>query len=587
MAETGQKGRDRENLKWVFGRLRQFRVKTLLIAASFLAITALSFVQPLILRAITDDGMVNKDMGVIIRASLLLLALVTAGQGVELVQTKLFLRLRNQTQYQLFEEVFRRLLRLRPSYFEEHNATEIMNTLNSDVMNVSGVADRSVMFLFSYILRMGSGLLGLFVISWKLALLVLAVVPVKYLMVRVLAARRRVLAEQVMEQIRDFSGWFGDTLNGIREVKLWNLYGKKLTAFREKQEQMISRDEAMGMNDALNMVAEILLEWGLTAALYICGGLLLVRGELTLGSVFSFLSYSSYVTGPVSAIFNMKMLFARILPAAGRLREFLGLEVEDGTEVCCLGAGMDAVGSAYAGPAGRAAGLPGVQELRMSGIHFSYGGREVLRGAELVARPGERVAVIGQNGSGKTTILNLLLRFLYPDSGEILLNGRRVEEWPLDEYRELLAVVSQDPYLFEATAEENIDLKGELAEGQIRAACEKSGAASFLKASGRLTGQNGAKLSGGEKQKLAIARAIAKGAPIILLDEANSGFDPESDRYLAQILKEGFRDRIVIMITHRYENLKDFDRVYRLEGGVLTEARQLQERRRRGWDEEA
>lgn len=272
MAETGQKGRDRENLKWVFGRLRQFRVKTLLIAASFLAITALSFVQPLILRAITDDGMVNKDMGVIIRASLLLLALVTAGQGVELVQTKLFLRLRNQTQYQLFEEVFRRLLRLRPSYFEEHNATEIMNTLNSDVMNVSGVADRSVMFLFSYILRMGSGLLGLFVISWKLALLVLAVVPVKYLMVRVLAARRRVLAEQVMEQIRDFSGWFGDTLNGIREVKLWNLYGKKLTAFREKQEQMISRDEAMGMNDALNMVAEILLEWGLTAALYICGG---------------------------------------------------------------------------------------------------------------------------------------------------------------------------------------------------------------------------------------------------------------------------------------------------------------------------
>lgn len=268
MAETGQKGRDRENLKWVFGRLRQFRVKTLLIAASFLAITVLSFVQPLILRAITDDGMVNKDMGVIIRASLLLLALVTAGQGVELVQTKLFLRLRNQTQYQLFEEVFRRLLRLRPSYFEEHNATEIMNTLNSDVMNVSGVADRSVMFLFSYILRMGSGLLGLFVISWKLALLVLAVVPVKYLMVRVLAARRRVLAEQ----IRDFSGWFGDTLNGIREVKLWNLYGKKLTAFREKQEQMISRDEAMGMNDALNMVAEILLEWGLTAALYICGG---------------------------------------------------------------------------------------------------------------------------------------------------------------------------------------------------------------------------------------------------------------------------------------------------------------------------
>lgn len=553
--EKRQKRTERETLKWVLRRLYRYRVRIGWITVSFLLLTVLSFFRPLIIRQITDEGMLNQNMAVIAGASLFLLVLALIEQGLELVQTRMFLKLRNQTQYQLFREVFERLLHLKVSYFEERNSSEIMSTLNADVMNVSGVADRSVMFLFSYILRMVSGFVGLLVISWKLALLVLLVVPLKYLIVRTLAARKKMLMEQVMEQVRDFSGWFGDTLNGIREVKLWNLYGQTLAVFKEKQERMIERDEALAMNDAWNMSLELLLEWGLQAVLYICGGVLLCRGELTIGSVFSFLSYSAYVTGPIAAIFNMKLIFARILPAAGRLLEFLGLETE--TEVLSDG---------------RAELCPGTLEL--SGVCFSYGEREVLKGVDLVLHPGERVAVIGANGSGKSTILNLLLRFLEPASGEIRLDGRRIGELPLAQYRELFSVVSQEPYLFQMTAEENINLKGNLTEAEIREACRKSGADTFLKTIDRITGQNGAKLSGGEKQKLAIARAIGKDAPIVLLDEANSGFDPQSDRYLAQIIREEFRGKTILMITHRYENLKEFDRVYRLVDGGLVESGQ-------------
>ena len=213
-------------------------------------------------------------------------------------------------------------------------------------------------------------------------------------------------------------------------------------------------------------------------------------------------------------------------------------------------------------------------KLEFRNVEFWYEEeRPILQGVTFSVEPGEKVAIIGQNGSGKSTILNLLLRFYEPKSGQILADGVDVQDVPLEEYRGLFSVVSQEPYLFLGDILENVDLQGDADPDRLEAALRASGVESYLS---RLPekertqiGRNGARLSGGEKQKLAVARALLKDAPVVILDEATSGFDVESDAYLHDVILHQMQGKTVIMITHHYHNLEGMDQVWRLERGKI------------------
>lgn len=365
--------------------------------------------------------------------------------------------------------------------------------------------------------------------------------------------------DKMIEESRDFSRWFGDNLNGVDEIKLWGLFEKRDQEFQAKQKEVLRLQKRGTMIDAWNSFGEMLLEWGVTILLYLIGGLFVCWGNLTIGAVFAFVSYSGFVTGPVGALINLKMYFARIMPSAKRLFAFLDMETEqDGAEPCNSNA----------------------PSLEFRNVSFRYEeNRPILDGVNFKIEPGEKVAIIGQNGSGKSTILDLLLRFYTPDSGEILLDGKPIQTYSLDSYRGLFSVVSQEPYLFLGSVAENADLTSSAEPEQLEAALKTSGVEDFLSRmpEGEQTqiGQNGARLSGGEKQKLAVARALLKDASIVILDEATSGFDVESDTYLHHVIVNEMQDKTVLMITHHYENLEGMDRVYRLENGRLTELREI------------
>lgn len=360
----------------------------------------------------------------------------------------------------------------------------------------------------------------------------------------------------MIESSRDFSQWFGDNLEGVEEIKLWNLFESRDRAFQAKLEGLLKLQKDNTMIDAWNTLGESLLEWSVTIMLYIVGGILICQGKLSIGAVFAFVSYSWYVTGPVSSLLNLKMYFARIMPSARRLFKFLDMETESD----------DGKGSVKGRP----------PRLEFKDVTFAYQeNRPILRGASFHVEPGEKVAIIGQNGSGKSTIINLLLRFYMPGSGEITADGVPISQLALDEYRSLFSVVSQEPYLFLGDIAENINLTGQAAQEKINAALRTSGVADYAERMPEGTntkiGRNGARLSGGEKQKLAVARALLKDAPIVILDEATSWFDMESDAYLHDIIVNQMLDKSVIMITHRYKNLEGVDRIYRLEEGSITE----------------
>ena len=540
----------RRTLCYLLPYKREFLVVGLTLVLS----TVIGFLQPLVIQRITDSGMMQRDMAVILSSALLLALLVLGNQAIDLLQTRIFADVHNASYYAIFHQVFEKLLHLKKSYFEDKNSAEILSFLQMDVSQVSSVTDRYTVLSVSYVFRIVSGLIGLFLISWKLALIVLCMVPVKFLLVRGLSKRQEQAMDEMIESSRDFSRWFGDDLNGVDEIKLWDLFQSRDQVFREKQEKVLGVQKRTTMIGGWNSFWEMLLEWSVTILLYVLGGWLICAGSLTIGAVFAFVSYSGYVTGPVSALINLKMYFARIFPSARRLFRFLDMETE-----------LDAGTSPLKG------WLP---KLEFRNVEFWYEEeRPILQGVTFSVEPGEKVAIIGQNGSGKSTILNLLLRFYEPKSGQILADGVDVQDVPLEEYRGLFSVVSQEPYLFLGDILENVDLQGDADPDRLEAALRASGVESYLS---RLPekertqiGRNGARLSGGEKQKLAVARALLKDAPVVILDEATSGFDVESDAYLHDVILHQMQGKTVIMITHHYHNLEGMDQVWRLERGKI------------------
>lgn len=540
----------RRTLCYLLPYKREFLVVGLTLVLS----TVIGFLQPLVIQRITDSGMMQRDMAVILSSALLLALLVLGNQAIDLLQTRIFADVHNASYYAIFHQVFEKLLHLKKSYFEDKNSAEILSFLQMDVSQVSSITDRYTVLSVSYVFRIVSGLIGLFLISWKLALIVLCMVPVKFLLVRGLSKRQEQAMDEMIESSRDFSRWFGDDLNGVDEIKLWDLFQSRDQVFREKQEKVLGVQKRTTMIGGWNSFWEMLLEWSVTILLYVLGGWLICAGSLTIGAVFAFVSYSGYVTGPVSALINLKMYFARIFPSARRLFRFLDMETE-----------LDAGTSPLKG------WLP---KLEFRNVEFWYEEeRPILQGVTFSVEPGEKVAIIGQNGSGKSTILNLLLRFYEPKAGQILADGVDVQDISLEEYRGLFSVVSQEPYLFLGNILENVDLQGDADPDQLAAALRASGVESYLprlpEKERTQIGRNGARLSGGEKQKLAVARALLKDASVVILDEATSGFDVESDAYLHDVILHQMQGKTVIMITHHYHNLEGMDQVWRLEGGKI------------------
>ena len=544
----------REILVRVLAYLKPYKVQFLQAGFILIISTVIGLLQPLVIQWLTDDGMLQQNIRTILQAAVILALLVIINQSIDLWQAKLFAHIHKDTFYSIFHQAYEKLLHLKKNYFEDKNSAEIVNFLDFDVFQVSSVTERYIAMSVSHIFRIISGLIGLFLISWKLALIVLAMVPVKFVLVHIFSKRREKSMNEYIESCQDFSRWFGDDLNGVDEIKLWNLFQEREALFKEKQGKKLELDKKGTMIDAWNNFWERLIEWGVTILLYITGGMLICAGELSIGAVFAFVSYSSYVIGPVSSLINLKMYFAQIFPSAKRLFQFLDMDMEEDTGTTRL--------------------MRFPPRLEFQNVEFSYAeGRTILQGVDFYVEPGEKVAIIGPNGSGKSTILNLLLRFYEPGKGKILQDGIDVRSVPLDNYRELFSVVSQDPYLFLGSILENADPAGRASKEGVEAALVKSGVADYLPnmpdGGNTLIGRNGARLSGGEKQKLAMARAILKNAPILILDEATSSCDVESDAYLHDVLVNQTAGKSVIMITHHYENLEGMDRVYRLRDGKL------------------
>lgn len=517
--------------------------------------SGISLLIPLAIKRLTDNGLVKGNYTEIVILSLVCLLLTGIDEGIELLETKFYSYINSIMPYELNKKAFKHAMRLKMAYFNNTNTNELMNNIDTDIRNITRVSDRGTFYIISSILRMIGGVAGLVLIDWRLALMVLAVLPARYVFVKKFAAKRRKQFEGYLEQNRDYAAWYGDVTGGVKDIKLNGLDRVFTGEFIGKQRGLIRSGIRMSFTDKYNEISEVLLYQALSSLLYILGGLMVVKGSLTIGGLFVFITYSIYVTGPVSTILNIGYSFSNVLPSARRLFNFFEMEHEDYRKG--LKTGLDCQGN-----------------VSFKDVCFSYKENEpVLNDISLDIKEGEKVAIIGGNGSGKSTLVNLLTRLYTPGSGEILIGGRNINEYSLREYRDMISVVSQDLYLFNTTIEKNIALRPGISELEMHKAAKLSTANEFIEALPEKyknnVGRNGAAISGGEKQKLALARALVRNSKIIILDEATSSFDVESEIRVNSLLGKELKDRTVVIIAHRTEVLKRVDRIFMLEDGRI------------------
>lgn len=532
-----------------------FANKRVVVLFGCLSISScITFLQPLIIKRITDDGMLKGNIELIVMLSVALFLSFLLDSTINIIQTKNFSEIQNRMTISLYNLVLKKIYNLRKDFYNNHQDAEILYEITSDINSLAMIADQSILFTLSYCLTIIIGIIGLYLIYPKAVLIAVLAVPFKELLCIKMSKRNEESISKFMGVLQEFSAQFGDSVRGIREVKLWNLQSQKRKKLLKYQEDVLQERKNSVLYSCYQNVFGSLIDKIPVCLLYAYGGYLFVKGEVTIGGVSAFIAYTGNILNSIGALLSVRFLLSNIKPAIARLNSFLTSEEEDNIT-------------------GDRKDIEPVRTLRIEHLQFDYPNRELLRDVNLELKTGQKAAVIGVNGSGKSSLVDLILKFEKPSSGKILLNNVDIADIPNDQYRNLLSVVDQEPYFFNDSIKNNVDPLMQKENQFIISQFEEYEMKAFVEE--RFQSDLDAKLhsaasvSGGERKRLALMRALLKDTPILIMDELTADYDFQGEEIVSEMLKTGFKNKIVIYITHNYSYLDIFDAVYELQNGEL------------------
>lgn len=521
-----------------------------LIVVIFASLTAISMLLPFITEGLVDKGFALKDFRSIVIYSMSFFVLYLLFSLLTILKESVRLKIYNDVKKNLREMSLRHLLKIRLNYFSKNNPANIYQFIEEDIGGIAGIVGEETLSVVSSLLIAVGGCISLCTISWKLSLLLALYIPLKYAITRFLSIRNAVFTKFYIDNSKEYSEWFGDFINGIKEVRYFNLGKKKTIEFDEKQDKVIKSDYKRMMLGSINEESQTMLIQALMTVIYIIAGIILLYDGISLGGIIAFEAYALMIASPISDALNIVYDISSLMPSIVRFFDFMDEPEEKEGEI--------SNSETY--------------DIKFSGVSFSYDDEHnVIEDISFDAYAGEKVAIIGNNGVGKTTLINLLLRAITPMSGTISIGGTNIDSFSMEFYRSIISVVSQNVFLFNDTIRNNICLEKEISDDELEDVIGKVNLRSLIeeKTLDYIVGQNGSLLSGGQKQKIAIARALVHKAPILILDEATSNLDQESIDIVNTLINEELKDITVICITHETRIIENFDKVYRLNDGKV------------------
>jgi len=465
----------------------------------------------------------------------------------------------NKVVLDLRAAMFSRLVRLPAKYFDDHTSGSLLSKVAYDVSGVTGAATTVLTVLVKDSIAIVGLLAWLFYLNWKLTLIVLVIGPPIALTVRLIARRLRRMSRETLRSLGDVVHVLQETIECHKVVKVFG--GQDYESSRFRRSAQILRGFTMRADVPAALTTPIthtLAALALAVIIYLSMHDTLAT-RTTVGEFASFITAMLMLLAPLKHLTEINNALQRGLAAAESVFAMIDAPVEED-------AGKTAIG--------RARG-----DIVYEKVGFTYPTRTepALAAIDLHIRPGETVALVGGSGGGKTTLVNLLPRFYAPGSGRVLLDGHDIQTLTLDSLRANIALVSQEIVLFNDSVYANIAYgrMGGVPEKDVIAAAQAAHAMDFIRETpeglNTLIGENGLRLSGGQRQRLAIARAILKNAPVLILDEATSSLDSESERQVQAALEALMRGRTTIVIAHRLSTIERADRIVVLERGRIVE----------------
>ena len=516
----------------------------------------LAFPQPLIIRYIVDDVILARHLPLLAGAILLLIAIAIAEKLASALQEFYFARLEQQLTLELQHDLVERTLHLPKAFFDNTRTGYLMSRLSGDVQGLRWFFSSTIVYIASNAIRLLGGIGLLFYLEWRLALVVLILLPAAGLGMNYFGRKIHVLSHQTMEQEARVSTHLQESLSSSSLIKAFSFEARAIKGLTSELRAALRISlEQTSVRSVANLVITAMPGFARAIVLAV-GAFWIIDGQWTLGSLLAFQAYLGYVFGPAQLLASANLQLQKALAALQRVSALFKIVPEQNIDTGIR--------------VGRLAG-----EIEFKNVSFSYDSREmVLEDVSFHIEPGDKVAIVGPSGVGKTTLLSLILRFYGPTKGEIYFDGRPASEYEVGSLRRRIGYVSQSPVLMSGTVMENFRCGNpEVTKEQVVKAAEAAGIHGFISSlpAGYETeiGERGINLSEGQKQRISLARALVREPDILVLDEPTAALDSLTEKSILLSLSSLINKKTVFMVANRLSTANKSDRILLLDENHL------------------
>ncbi len=531
----------------------------------------LGMVSPFLLREVLDHALPERDKGLLGKLVLGMIGVSVATGVLGVGQTYLSNSVGQQVMHDLRSAVYRHLQRLSLAFFTRTRTGEVQSRIANDIGGVQNVVTTTATSITQNVTTVIATTVAMFALDWRLALFSLAVLPFFVTVSRRVGNRRRALAATRQSAMADISSLVQESLSvsGILLSKTMGRSAALADSFGSESRNLADLEVRSRMAGRWSMAAVQTSFAVMPALVYFFAGL--QPDALTIGTVVAFTTLQTRLLFPVNSLLGVGVEVQSSMALFDRIFEYLDMPVEI-TE----GTGITFRPSGLASSSLRATSAP-EGEVRFDDVWFRYSDDVwTLRGIDLVVPPGTKTAIVGETGSGKTTLGYLAARLYDPARGAVRLDGTDVRDVTFEALADAVGVVSQETYLFHASVRENLrfakpDATDEEVERAARAAQVHATISALPEGFDTVVGERGFRFSGGEKQRIAIARTILRNPPVLVLDEATSALDVQTERAVEEALRELASGRTTIVIAHRLSTVRDADQIVVLDQGEIVE----------------
>ncbi len=555
-----KRGSPRELLR-LFSYVRPYRARIAIAVVCLLLAGALGLAFPQVVRLLIDAAFVEKDQEKLNRLSIMLVGVFAAQAAFSFVRSYLLSSTGEKVVADVRTDLYGHLIYLPASFYANRRVGELTSRLSSDVTIIQTVTTGSFAEMLRLCLTLVGGIAIIAFTNLRLTLLMLAIVPVIILSAHLYGRYIRRLSTRVQDQIAEANTVLEETLSAIRIVQSFVREEFERKRFGEKIHLALTYAIRRSLAGAGFIAFIILIVFSSIAVILWFGSRLVVTGEMTAGELIAFVLYTFVVSGAIGGMSELYGQFQQALGATHRVFELLDThpDIKD--------------------PESPEPFETVVGRIEINDVCFHYPGDrpvEVLKGVTIKANPGEVIALVGPSGAGKSTLVALIPRFYDVSEGAILIDGKDVRSLRLRDLRGSIGVVPQETTLFGGTIRENIAYgKLEATDDEIESVARAAHAHEFIKEMPdryeTIVGERGVKLSGGQRQRIAIARALLKDPRILILDEATSSLDSESERLVQEALETLMAGRTTFVIAHRLSTVRKADRIVVLDLGRVIE----------------